>query len=67
MRLKVHKDKLQVLQNRAARDLMLTRQMTHVLEDLQLSTLDVRRHGLKNVLMYKILNERSDPSLETNL
>jgi UTP-glucose-1-phosphate uridylyltransferase len=38
---------------------MLTRQMIHVLEDLQLSTLDVRRHGLKNVLMYKILNERS--------
>ena len=46
---------------------MLTRQMTHVLEDLQWSTLDVRRHSLKNVLMYKILNERSDPSLEKNL
>ncbi len=40
---------------------MSTRQ--HVLEDLQWSTLDVRRHRLKSVLMYKILNEQSAPSL----
>jgi hypothetical protein len=35
----------------------------NVLEDLQWSTLDVRRHRLKSVLMYKILNEQSAPSL----
>ena len=37
----------------------------NVLEDLQWPTLDVRRHRhrLKSVLMYKILNEQSAPSL----
>ncbi len=33
------------------------------MEDLQWSALDVRRHRLKSVLMYKILNEQSAPSL----
>ena len=37
----------------------------NVLEDLQWSTLDVRRHRLKSVLMYKILNEQS--ALSKNL
>ena len=63
---KVHKDKLQVLQNRAARVITGARfdvNSANVLEDLQWSTLDVRRHRLKSVLMYKILNEQSAPSL----
>ncbi len=58
--LKVHKDKLQVLQTRAARVITGARfdvNSANVLEDLQWSTLDVRRHRLKSVLMYKILNE----------
>ena len=63
---KVHKDKLQVLQNRAARVITGARfdvNSANVLEDLQWSTLDVRCHRLKSVLMYKILNEQSAPSL----
>jgi hypothetical protein len=63
---KVHKDKLQVLQNRAARVITGERfdvNSANVREDLQWSTLDVRRHRLKSVLMYKILNEQSAPSL----
>ncbi len=63
---KVHKDKLQVLQNRAARVITGARfdvKSANVLEDLQWSTLDVRRHRLKRVLMYKIVNEQSAPSL----
>jgi hypothetical protein len=63
---KVHKDKLQVLQNRAARVITRTRfdvNSANVLEDLQWSTLDLRRHRLKSVLMYKIINEQSAPSL----
>jgi hypothetical protein len=35
----------------------------NVLQDLLWSTPDVRRHTLKSVLMYKILNEQSAPSL----
>jgi hypothetical protein len=57
---KVHKDKLQVLQNRAARVITGARfdvNSANVLEDLQWSTLDVRLHRLKSVLMYKILND----------
>jgi hypothetical protein len=63
---KVRKDKLQVLQNRAARVITGARfdvNSANVLEDLQWSTLDVRRHRLKSILMYKILNEQSTPSL----
>jgi hypothetical protein len=63
---KVHKDKLQVLQNRYARVITGARfdvNSANVLQDLQWSTLDVRRHRLKSVLMYKILNEQSAPSL----
>ena len=66
---KVHKDKLyrcSVLQNRAARVIITGARFdvnsANVLEDLQWSTLDVRRHRLKSVLMYKILNEQSAPS-----
>ena len=63
---KVRKDKLQVLQNRAARVITGARldvNSANVLEDLQWSTLDVRRHRLKGVLMCKILNRQSAPSL----
>jgi hypothetical protein len=64
---KVHKDKLRVLQNRAARVITAGARfdvnLANVLEDLQWSTLEVRRHRLKSVLMYKILNEQSAPSL----
>jgi hypothetical protein len=55
-----------VLQNRAARVITGARfdvNSANVLEDLQWSTLDVRRHRLKGVLMYNILNEQSAPSL----
>ena len=63
---KVLKDKLQVLQNRAARVIAGARFDTlsvNVLESLQWTTLDIRRDGLKSVLLYKILNEQSGPSL----
>ena len=63
---KVLKDKLQVVQNRAARILTGARFDTNsadVLESLQWTTLDVRRDRLKSVLLYKILNEQSAPSL----
>ena len=62
---KVLKDKLQVLQNRAARVITGTRFETNsaqVLESLQWTTLNVRRDKLKSVLC-KILNEQSAPSL----
>ena len=57
-----------MLQNRAARVITGARldvNSANVLEDLQWSTFDVRRHRLKSVLMYKILNviEQSAPSL----
>ena len=58
---KVHKDKLQVLQNRAALVITLGARFdvnsANVLEDLQWSTLDARRHMLKSVLMSKIFYE----------
>ena len=63
---KVLKDKLQVVQNRAARILTGARFDTNsadVLESLQWTTLDVRCDRLKSVLLYKILNEQSAPSL----
>ena len=63
---KVYKDKLQKLQNRAGRVIIGARfdvSSANVLEDLQWSTLDVRRDRLKSVFMYKILNEQSAPSL----
>ncbi len=63
---KVHKDKLQVLQNSAARVITGARfdvNSINVLEDLQWSTLDVRRHIYRYKMMYKILNEQSAPSL----
>ena len=63
---KVLKDKLQVLQNRAARVITGARFETNsaqVLESLQWTTLDVSRDELKSVLLYKILNEQSAPSL----
>ena len=63
---KVYKDKLQKLQNRAGRVIIGARfdvSPPDVLEDLQWSTLDVRRDRLKSVFMYKILNEQSAPSL----
>ena len=63
---KVLKDKLQVLQNRAARVITGARFDTNsakVLESLQWTTLDVRRDKLKSVFLYKVLNEQSAPSL----
>ena len=63
---KVHKDKLQVLQNRAARVITGARfdvNSVNVLEDLQWSTLDVRRpralsiNTARPVRTVKLLNE----------
>jgi hypothetical protein len=60
---KDHKDKLQVLQNRVITGARFDVNSANVLEDLQWSTLDARRHRLNGVLMYKILNQQSAPSL----
>ena len=63
---KVVKDKLQVLQNRAARVIAGARFETNsaqMLESLQWTTLDVSCDELKSVLLYKILNEQSAPTL----
>ncbi len=64
---KVHKDKLQVLQNRAARVITGARfdvNSANVLEDLQWSMLGVRRHRLNFDV---ILNEQSAPSLREKI
>jgi hypothetical protein len=70
---KILKDKLQILQNRAAIELSTGARYddrirsSDLLEGLGWDNLHVRRAKLKSILMYKILNENCSPCLRENL
>ena len=69
---KILKDKLQILQNRAARVITGARyddriRSSDLLEGLGWDNLHVRRAKLKSTLMYKILNENCSPCLRESL
>jgi hypothetical protein len=66
---KTLKDKLQMLQNRAARVITGTRHDDRIrsFAKLRWDTLHVRWAKLKSVLMYKILNENYSPCLRDSL
>jgi hypothetical protein len=66
------KDKLQILQNRAARVITEARcddriRSSDLLEGLGWDNLQVRQAKLKSILMYKILNENCSPCLRESL
>jgi hypothetical protein len=69
---KILKDKLQILQNRAARVITGARyddriRSNDILEGLGWDYLHDRRAKLKSILMYKILNENCSPCLRESL
>ena len=67
---KLLKDKLQRLQNRAARVITGAKydiRSVDVLDGLHWDTLQTRRAKVKGILMYKILNEQSAPYLRDNV
>jgi hypothetical protein len=69
---KILEDKLQILQNRAARVITGARyddriRSSDILEDLGWDSLHVRWAKLKSILMYQVLDENCSPCLRKNL